>query len=353
MGRIRTSQKLTTWPILVLLLAVQNACSQDENRVGDIYESCQREVDALRLCASKSASFTARFTTLDTYGRYGPTTIGDHYKDLDHEHLVRLEDGIQTFTVPYSGTYVIETAGAAGGYDGEQYKQYRGKGAVIRGTFHLTKGIVLNILVGQESLNGDSNLSSGGGGGTYVTLEDGTPLIIAGGGGGAFWLESSNPLCDGTKSTTGNPGGGRGFTGGASGHGAPSNDYKYSGGGGGGLLTRGGGWSGNDGRQGGHAFVDGGLGGEGGNRNLDGGFGGGGGTRTGGGGPGGGGGYSGGGSGDYYTGSCAGGGGSYNSGSNKDEQSGANSGPGYVTITKSTQYSSRSRPLPIDFTVGA
>ncbi|XP_006813707.1 uncharacterized protein LOC102806979, partial [Saccoglossus kowalevskii] len=235
---------------------------------------------------------------------------------------------------------------AAGGYDGQQYLKNRGKGATIRGTFHLTKGTELHILVGQESLNGESNLSSGGGGGTFVTLEDDTALVIAGGGGGTFWMSSRSDLCDGSKSTTGNPGGGRGFPGGENGNGAPLVDYKYSGGGGGGLLTRGGGWRNNDGKHGGHAFIQGGLGGEGGNRNLDGGFGGGGGTRSGGGGPGGGGGYSGGGSGDYYTGSCAGGGASFNSGRTKYEQSGNNNGSGYVIITKMSH--SRSRPIMLD-----
>ncbi|XP_035692663.1 E3 ubiquitin-protein ligase TRIM56-like [Branchiostoma floridae] len=43
---------------------------------------------------------TARFTTLGTTGRLGPTSLGTHYRGQDHEGLVQLKDGIQYFTVP-------------------------------------------------------------------------------------------------------------------------------------------------------------------------------------------------------------------------------------------------------------
>lgn len=61
--------------------------------------------------------FQARFTNLGATGRYGPTTLGAHYVGQDHEHMVTVANGIQFWTVPYSGTYRITIVGAAGGYD--------------------------------------------------------------------------------------------------------------------------------------------------------------------------------------------------------------------------------------------
>ncbi|XP_077867439.1 uncharacterized protein LOC144356668 [Saccoglossus kowalevskii] len=100
-----------TRPVLVfygLLLILQRGFSEG---LDDLMETCASEVAALRQCASRSGGFTARFTTLGTYGRFGPTSLGDHYSGQDHEHLVRLNDGIQVFTVPHSSDYIIEAAG--------------------------------------------------------------------------------------------------------------------------------------------------------------------------------------------------------------------------------------------------
>ncbi|XP_078614377.1 uncharacterized protein LOC144883656 [Branchiostoma floridae x Branchiostoma japonicum] len=54
---------------------------------------------------------TARFTTLGTTGRLGPTGFWTHYRGQDHEGLVQLKDGIQYFTVPDTGKYRVEAAG--------------------------------------------------------------------------------------------------------------------------------------------------------------------------------------------------------------------------------------------------
>ncbi|CAH1227750.1 Hypp177 [Branchiostoma lanceolatum] len=287
---------------------------------------------------------TAKFTTLGTTGRLGPTALGNHYRGQDHEHLVTLHDGIQHFTVPWTGTYSIEAAGAAAGWGVENRKSARGRGAVLRGTFNLKQGETRNILVGQEGTENMDYASVGGGGGTFVTRRDDTPLIIAGGGGGAgYGLQTHNPLCDGTVSTTGNKSyGGTGCSGGSDGQGATEGEDNYMGGGGGGLLTDGGGSkqfggdSCENGGEGGKAFVNGGVGGRGECNNADGGFGGGGGGYGSGGGGGGGGGYSGGGKGEhrYPFGRGGGGGGSFNSGTDTSGQDGANDAPGYVVITR-------------------
>ncbi|XP_070557150.1 uncharacterized protein [Ptychodera flava] len=102
----------------VLLVFLQNVDS-DQAAGDDVYEACQTEIEALQQCASRSAGFTARLTTLNTFGRFGPQSLGNFYKDQDHERLVTLDSGIQELTIPYTGDYVIEAAGAAGGYDGK------------------------------------------------------------------------------------------------------------------------------------------------------------------------------------------------------------------------------------------
>ncbi|CAH1244492.1 TRIM56 [Branchiostoma lanceolatum] len=283
---------------------------------------------------------TARFTTLGTTGRLGPTSLGTHYRGQDHGELVQLKDGIQYFTIPDTGKYRIEAAGSAAGWGVKDPKSARGRGAVLRGTFPLKKGEVLKILVGQEGLE----YGVGGGGGTFVTKADNTPLVVAGGAGGGNRLTKRNPNSDGTTAASGqsSSGGYSNFARGSNGKGATHEDTDYSvGGGGGGLLTDGasgkvhfGGTDGKNGGEGGKAFVNGGVGGRGVYNDAEGGFGGGGGSYGDGGGGGGGGGYSGGGRGGAYFGACGGGGGSYNSGSDTSGESGANDGPGYVALTR-------------------
>ncbi|XP_078619302.1 protein meiotic P26-like [Branchiostoma floridae x Branchiostoma japonicum] len=287
---------------------------------------------------------TFKFTTLGATGRLGPTTLGNHYRGQDHEHLVTLHDGIQHFTVPGTGAFSIEAAGAAAGWGVNNTKSARGRGAVLRGAFNLKQGEILKILVGQEGAENTVRPSVGGGGGTFVTREDNKPLIIAGGGGGGGQeSHTHNPLCDGTVSTTGNKSsGGTGCSGGSNGQGATEWKGNLTGGGGGGLLTDGGsstqfgGDSCQYGGEGGKAFVNGGLGGRGACNNAGGGFGGGGGDFGGVNGGGGGGGYSGGGRGGGYGQDVeggGGGGGSFYFGSNSSGKDGANNGPGYVIIT--------------------
>ena len=91
-----------------------------------------------------------------------------------------------------TGTYVIEATGGSGGNGTHGTQSYPlpwtlgGLGAKIIGSFELSRGSQLKILVGQE---GGTSITfpdrpGGGGGGTFVSLSDNTPLIIAGGGGG-------------------------------------------------------------------------------------------------------------------------------------------------------------------------
>ena len=108
--------------------------------------------------------------------------------------------------VPYTGTYIIESRGAAGANATCRYKRGShgtwsrgGLGAKISGNFWLTHGTLLKIIVGQRGMmNTDFSyrwyfhrwyyyrffIGGGGGGGSFVTYVNNTPLVIAGGGGG-------------------------------------------------------------------------------------------------------------------------------------------------------------------------
>ena len=174
-------------------------------------------------------AFTAVFTSLGASGRHGPTSLGSHYTGQDHDGQVTLSSGIQHWTVPYTGEYKIEAVGAAGGYGTDSNNgKYRGRGARMIGTFNLSKGEIIQILVGQEGGINSAKKRSGGGGGTFVVRGSNTPLIIAGGGGGLKAVESRYEGCDASTSTTGNPRH-TSWSGGSNGHGAQSTPDDYSG----------------------------------------------------------------------------------------------------------------------------
>lgn len=234
----------------------------------------------------------------------------------------------QYWVVPYSTTYTITAAGGAGGNDPSN--KSGGKGAVVSGTFSLTKGQTICIVTGGKGQTGSAyySIAGGGGGGSFVVnTSTGTPLLVAGGGGGGSWFGA------GGDATVGTPGSGNGGSGGSGGF-SPTD-----GGGGGGYLTAGG--NGTYGGKGGGSYQSGlPSGGAGSNGTNNGGFGGGGGGgqyagsnngwNDGAEGGGGGGGYTGGyGNSHGYGG---GGGTSYNGGSSQSNIPGNNTGDGYVTI---------------------
>ena len=262
--------------------------------------------------------------------------------------------GYQLWTVPEDGNYTIEAGGARGGRDYNYgYTDYWG--AKITGTFSLTKGDQLEMVVGVgggQYYSPHGNETGGGGGSFVKNATSGQPILIAGGAGGSpssnwgwscgrptSWAQGQSGQTSGRPTCYYNPS-------------QPSNGYGgntnggYHGGGGGGYLT--GGQNGGGHcctAYGGQGFNQGLVGGNGnccyGSDNK-GGFGGGGGGQLSG--PGGGGGWTGGcTSGQWSSGSTGGGGGgSYNTGTNAQNQAGANSsnvpgtytGDGYIKITK-------------------
>lgn len=266
-----------------------------------------------------SQSFT--FTNCGVSGRLGPTQaeVTNEYSGGPLAGQVTINtQGIQEWTIPYTGMYTIEVAGAKGGDATGVYEG--GLGALMKGDFQLTAGDLLKIAVGQK---GENTSYAGGGGGSFVSFNN-NPLIIAGGGGGGNSITNKN---NGYDAVTGTDGVASFTPGGTGGNGANGGMTQ----GGAGYLSDGLNL-GSSGTAAAQSLLNGAAGGHG-YGNYWGGFGGGG---AGFGGGGGGGGYSGG-SGGKYTVSVAeapgGGGGSFNSGTNQFNSAGVNSSHGYVTIT--------------------
>ena len=254
----------------------------------------------------------------------------------------------QTFTVPAGVTSIdIDARGGQGGTAGGNTG---GLGARMQGTFAVTPGQVLTVVVGAV---GVTSYNSGSGGGGTGVINGVIPMIIAGGGGGASSVtpENGGP---GLTSTTGGSSSGPGGTAGSGGQkGYFSGDCGWAAGGGG---FSGDGYGGADGSDGGplpgvlgslggaRSWLNGGAGGVNGgcyftypNVGVFGCGGGGCGSYGGGGG----GGYSGGGGGQYRYSSGSGlaagaGGGSYNIGTYPVNTAGYQTGNGQVIITYSS-----------------
>ena len=249
-----------------------------------------------------NASQIYSFTTAGASGINGPSTtqLAAEYNGTSLSGSVTsgAHNGYQKWTVPATGTYVIEATGARGGIQPKYPTQF-GRGTFMRGEFNLTSGQELTIVVGQVGAdNPIYDGGTGGGGGTFVIADNNnTPLIVAGGGGGQGGdTHGQNAfLSSNGGNGYGNEQGGTNGSGGIGNHGG------------------GGGFDGNgSGTFFGTSFSFGLVGGDG---NIDGGFGGGGGAPGGGYDQGGGGGgYSGGGGSNSERG---GGGGSFNSGNNQ------------------------------------
>jgi hypothetical protein len=266
--------------------------------------------------ASLYAFTTHTFTHCSTAGSAGPVqascrTAYSTTWDENNSYFT-VTGGIQSWTVPITGTYTITALGGGGGGGA-----IGGKPASMRGDFSLTQGAVIKILVGQM---GTSDYGGGGGGGSFVVTNSNSALIVGGGGGG----KSHNGNTGLDASIVANPGNSNGNATGPDSTGG----CGMNGGGGAGFST--------DGSSGAKSFLNGGSGGA---RQIGscvssglGGFGGGGGGGNGGGG---GGGYFGGAPGQNlspYPGGS--GGGSYNSGTNQSNSLAANgTNHGSITIT--------------------
>ncbi|KAL0242417.1 hypothetical protein GEMRC1_004980 [Eukaryota sp. GEM-RC1] len=261
------------------------------------------------------------FTNAGKTGRTG-SSLKDCIGAYNHDWVrntvkFNVIDGIQHWTVPLTGMYRIECAGARGGNNHYNTSTKPGKAAVMIGEFELKSGQIIKILVGQVGCDGKGGMyaGGGGGGGSFVVL-DSSPLVVAGGGNGQSY----------SYVKTNGPDGRVDFTEGVG-------KSEYGAGGGGFTVDGQNATYGNS--TGGKSFLNGGMGGQSDTSDsitAHGGFGGGGGAK-----------FEGGGGGGYTGGSVVPhaqynsvypsyGAGSFNSGLNPVNTSGSNDGNGFVKI---------------------
>lgn len=254
-----------------------------------------------------------QFTTCGATGAYGPSAgqCASAYSGSPLAGNVSVAAGIQTWTVPTTGSYTITLAGGHGG-NAITAAHVGAAGAVLTTRMTLTAGWVFKILVGQAGVDGVSD--AGGGGGSYIVL--GSSLQAAAGGGGGGGASGGDGYAASINTTaTLSHGSGNGWGGGGAGF--DTNGVSDSA-----STTIYGGQS--------FSFISGGVGGGvatnacGANYQAQGGFGGGG-----------GGGCAGGGSGGGYSVSSQGdaGGTTYSSGTIISSVT-TNPGAGYVTFSK-------------------
>ena len=132
-----------------------NAGSSQDNAIGE--GSAHGQV-----VISNGTTYT--FTNCSKTGMTGPSQ-GDcntAYTGTTLAGLVTLDNGIQLWQVPSTGTYIIEVWGAKGNATSGN----GANGARMKGTFSLTNGETLRIAVGQ--MGEQISNSGGGGGGTFV-----------------------------------------------------------------------------------------------------------------------------------------------------------------------------------------
>ncbi|MDQ3048756.1 MAG: glycine rich domain-containing protein, partial [Bacteroidota bacterium] len=167
-----------------------------------IYSLCLLAL--LMLTTSLISQTVYTFNNASASGNNGPTLAQTNaaYVSTTLAGAVTVSgNGIQHWTVPVTGNYSIEGYGAQGG-DAIGFSLLGGKGAYIKGTFFLTAGTVLNVVVGQIGADASSGSSGGGGSFIYTGAIGGGGLMIAAGGGGGT---GHNPAHGGNGSATSTP----------------------------------------------------------------------------------------------------------------------------------------------------
>jgi hypothetical protein len=193
-----------------------------------------------------------------TNGRTGPTLeqLQTEYNSepwtQNTDFLNVVTQGYQLWTVPQTGTYEFEVAGAQAASVTYPSSSAGGRGVIVRGRYNLTRGEVVTIAVGQTGapvVSVTSFNGAGGGGGSFVALS-GTALFVAGGGGGdgAYSGSESGTLYNGfdavtnvsgTTSVFGAPAGSVGNGGESHTNGTTTSANSYDSGAGGGFLSGG------------------------------------------------------------------------------------------------------------------
>ena len=145
------------------------------------------------------------FTNCDGSGFEGPLLddCSNHYTDRYEESLdiysldywwtdssyLNMKDntGIQLWTVPATGQYDINIAGAGGGRSYGNEDQREGYGAVFDTSVILQRGDIYRILIGQRGQLGKSDSGK-------ITGYQGKVPMASSGGGGTFFIKNSQLL---------------------------------------------------------------------------------------------------------------------------------------------------------------
>jgi hypothetical protein len=199
-------------------------------------------------------SFSSQiFSNAQATSNIGPTQIqlDATYPTLAPTYLTS-NAGVQTWTVPVTGVYQIEAAGASGGTASSVPS---GGGAAGRGVIVSCKGVfqqnqTLSIIVGQKGVSSvsqnTSNVAGGGGGGSFVLDFSNQYLYIAAGGGGGASCPGAGQTTSSagfdavyTTNATGGGGGTSGGTNGSGGTAIRSGTTGQAGGAGGGFYSDG------------------------------------------------------------------------------------------------------------------
>lgn len=215
------------------------------------------------------------FSTAGATGRIGPSQaqVDAAYAGTPLDGAVTVVgSGDQVWEVPNTGRYLIQAAGASGGYAGSASSG--GRGAIVTGVFLFEAGQELRISIGQQG-ESSGGMASGGGGtlvGRYVISSLLRGLVAGGGGGHVVGSDGDRyshadaaAIAEGKDAwSSRTAGAGEGGTPGRGGQGADSRV-----GGGGGSISNGepsqggGGYSFSNGAMGGEGPVVGGFGGGG------------------------------------------------------------------------------------------
>ncbi|XP_039261433.2 uncharacterized protein LOC120337640 [Styela clava] len=125
------------------------------------------------------------FSDCGQSGRFGPTQemCDVVYTDTNLEGDIQVDNGVQIWTVPVSGLYLVTARGPSGA---STTSRNPGKGADITAEFHMTEGQRMKIIVGQQSDSADlANPRGpiGGSGGTFIQRESDEYILMVAGGG--------------------------------------------------------------------------------------------------------------------------------------------------------------------------
>ena len=188
-------------------------------------------ITGLRWDFSNAASGNVKISKIEIYG------FGSAEADVANNTSTTYEytGDVQTFTVKYTGAYMLEVWGAQGG---SGYNTTGGKGGYAKGETTLNSTTTLNIYVGGQGTKSAGGWNGGGAGG----IDSGSSQNAGGGGGATDIRIGGTALANRVIVAGGGGGGGRdGATGAGGGvSGTASEDYNSGYGGKGGTQTAGG-----------------------------------------------------------------------------------------------------------------